>query len=423
FLLGTLVTGFYPALVLSSFRPISVLRGSFGSSRQGILLRKTLVVVQFAASLMLIASTVIIYRQIRYMTGKDLGIDIERVVGISNPGRGGQERDVYESNYKAFSDELSKVQGVEKVGAIDNLPGGGSADISSTSGGVKIIGKTDRVESTVYISSMNDRLKEALTVEWVAGRNFNHEFETDTSAVVVNQALLDMLQVQDPEEVLNEYLQFGRDPENDRFPVVGVITNYNRSTLKNNVEPTVFFHDETPSHTVVKLSASNLASNIERVGALWNQFFPESPFVYSFVDQRFEKLYQEDKRFGFIFFNFSLLAILVASMGLFGLSSYLALQRTKEVGIRKVLGATVTNIVVLFFKDFLWLIILAVGIGIPVVYFGMSDWLDGYTYRIDFPWWVLSIAILAVVALAFFTVSFQTWKLALLNPAKTIRDE
>ncbi len=422
-ILGTLVTGFYPALVLSSFKPISVLRGSFGRSRQGVWLRKTLVVIQFAASLMLIASTVIIYQQIRYMTGKDLGIDIAQVIGINNPSRGNLDEEAFTTRYRAFADELTNQTGVAKVGAIANLPGGGSADISSTSGGVKIIGLSDRVESTVYVSSMNDRLKDALSLEWVAGRNFDHELLTDTSAVVVNQALLDLLQVSDPDLVLNQFLQFGRDPENDRFPIVGVVSNYNRSSLKNHVEPTVFFHDETPSHTVVKLEADDLAGAIARVGDLWNQFFPQSPFVYSFLDHRFARLYEEDRKFGFIFFNFALLAILVASMGLFGLSSYMAIQRTKEVGIRKVLGASVGNIVVLFFKDFLWLIGIAVVIGIPAVYLGMSDWLDGYTYRIKFPWWVLVVAVLGVAALAFITVSFQTWKVALLNPAQTVRDE
>ncbi len=423
FLLGTIVTGFYPAIILSSFRPIGVLKGSFGRSKQGTWLRKTLVVVQFAASLILITATVIIYQQIQYMTGRDLGIDIEQVIGFETPRRGNMEREQYISRYKAFADELGKLKNVSSVGGISNIPGGGSADISSTSAGLKIIGKSDRVQSTTYRTWINEDLRSALDVKIIAGRNFNHQLASDTSAVIVNQSLLNLLNISDPESVINEYLQFGTDPENQKYLVVGVIEDYNRSSLKNNIEPTIFTHEEAPSSTVVKLEGENPLDGIEQIQGVWNNFFPDEPLNYTFVDQRFEKLYLEDRKFGFIFLNFSILAILVASMGLFGLSSYLALQRTKEVGIRKVLGASVSNIVLLFFKDFFKLIAIAVVLGLPLIYLSMNDWLNGYAYRINFPWWVLSVAIVFIVLFAFLTVSFQTWKLALLNPVKTIRHE
>lgn len=423
FLLGTIITGFYPAIILSSFRPIGVLKGSFGRTKKGAFLRKALVIVQFSASLILIAATVIIYQQVGFMTNKDLGIDTEKVIGFNNPEIPQDEQEQFRSKFIAFTDELNQLSEVEKTGGISNLPGGGSADIGSIGGGVQIIGKTDLAESTIYQTSMNDQLLESLDIELLAGRNFNHEFASDTSAVILNESLLKLVNVTDPESVLNEYLQFGTNPENRKYLVAGVIKDYNRSTVKNNIEPTVYLHNETPMATVVKLKGNNLKEEIEQTQTVWNEFFPNAPFEYTFLDQRFEKLYQEDQKFGFIFFNFALLAILVASMGLFGLSSYLSLQRTKEVGIRKVLGASVTNIVLLFFKDFFRLIMLAVIIGLPIVYLSMNDWLSGYAYRINFPWAVLILAIVVVVGLAFFTVSFQTWKLALLNPSKTIRHE
>ncbi len=423
FILGTIVTGLYPAFLLSSFRPIGVLKGSFGRSRQGTLLRKSLVVIQFAASLILIAATVIVYQQIRYMTNKDLGINTEQMIGFGNPERGQMEIDQYTSQYKSFTDEVNRLPGVAKVAGISDLPGGGSSDISSTSGGVTIIGVTERSESTVYVNGMNDRLQSTLELEIVEGRNFNHEFESDTAAVIVNESLLKVLNVTDPSSVINEYLQFGSNPENDKLLIVGVIKDYNRSSLKNNIEPTIFYHRESPAQTLVKLNQESLTAGINQVEQIWNRFYPNAPFSYSFIDQRFEKLYMEDKRFGFIFLNFSLLAIFVASIGLFGLSSFLALQRTKEVGVRKVLGASVNNIVLLFFKDFLWLILIAVIIGVPLIYMAMNDWLNTYANRINFPWGVLFLAIILVLALAFFTVSYQTWKLARLNPAKTVRHE
>lgn len=423
FLLGTLLTGLYPALVLSSFRPIGVLKGAFGRTKQGAYMRKGLVILQFAASLILIASTVIIYQQIRYMTNKDLGINTEQVIGFSNPGPRGGDAEQYISKYKAFTTQLEQLGMVNNVAGINDLPGGGSSDISSQSGGVQIVGKTEIKESTIYMTSMNDKLQPTLSLDLINGRNFNHQLASDTSAVVVNQAFLNLLDVSDSESVINEFVQFGKNPENRKFSIVGVINDYNRSSLKNNVEPTVFFYQEVPDRTVVQLKEGNLTAGIEQVQAVWSQFFPDAPFAYSFLDQRFEKLYMEDKKFGFIFLNFALLAIFVASMGLFGLASYLSIQRTKEVGIRKVLGASVSSIVILFFRDFLWLILIAVVIGIPFTYFGMDDWLSGYAYRIGFPWWVLSLAVLAIIVLAFFTVSYQTWKLAVLNPARTIRYE
>ena len=423
FIVGTVVNGLYPAIVLSSFRPVEVLKGVFGRSKKGALMRKTLVVAQFAASLGLIASTVIVYQQIRYMSQRDMGIDIEKVVGVQNPVIRGDNTDDYLSTYKSFTTELRKVKGVEKVAGLSNLPGGGSSDISSQSGGVKVVGMTDRVNATIYINTMDQWLPDALSMMVISGRTFDYERASDTSAVMVNQAFLSLLNLPNPDEVVNEYIQFGRNPDNSKFLIVGVVNDFNRTTLKNNMEPTVFFHERFPSSTVMKLSGESIAASINGIQEVWSSFFPDAPFTYDFLDQRFEKLYQEDRKFGFIFFNFALLAIFVASIGLFGLSSYMALQRTKEFGIRKVLGAPVSHIVLLFFRDFLWLILIAVLVGLPLVYLGMTDWLNGYAYRIDFPWWVISLTVFAVVLVAFFTVSYQSWKLARLNPVKTLRYE
>ncbi|MFT4759631.1 MAG: putative ABC transport system permease protein [Saprospiraceae bacterium] len=419
FSLGTLVTGIYPALVLSSFKPIAVLRGSFGSSKKEAMMRKGLVIFQFAASLILIAGTVIIYQQIRYMTGKDIGINTEQVLGFNNPDLGDDRK----TKYASFLNELRQIKGVKNAGGINDLPGGGGSDISSASGGAKIVGQTEQAKGTIYINTMDDQLAETLNMKVLAGRNFNSKLASDSIAVVINEAMLKMLGVSDIESVINQTFQIGRDADKNNFSIVGVVKDFNRTTFKDNVEPTLFFHDATPNRTVIKLEEGGVKKGLAGIETLWGKFFPSTPFTFSFLDDRFDKLYQEDKKFGLIFLNFALLAIIVASMGLFGLASYLALQRTKEVGIRKVLGASVSNIVLLFFKDFLWLIVIAVVIGVPLIYWSMSDWLGSYAYRIDFPWLVLILAVLMVTALAFFTVSIQTWKLAMLNPSKTIRTE
>ena len=422
FLVGTLVTGIYPAFVLSSFRPIGVLKGSFSRTNQGIWLRKGLVVFQFAASFILIAATATVYQQIRYMVNKDMGIDTEQVIGFANPESDLPEEQ-FDAKYKSFTEQLLRQNGVSEIGSISALPGGGSSDIGSSSGGIQVVGKTELINATIYRNNIDDKIQKTLDISLVAGRNFNKDFIEDTSAVIINMAMLELLNISDPEEVIGEYLKMGRSEDADKLPIIGVFADYNRSTLKNNVEPTLFMHNERTRSTVVKLSGTELGRTLNKVEQVWGQFFPNSPFNYAFLDERFSKLYKEDKKFGFIFANFSLLAIFVALLGLFGLSSYLSIQRTKEVSIRKVLGASIQNIILLFFRDFLWLIIIAVGVGLPLVYFSMNKWLNGYAYRIDFPWWVLGLSVFLLILLAFFTVSYQTYKIAILNPAKTIRHE
>ena len=423
FLLGTLISGFYPAFVLSSFKPIGVLKGSFSRSKHGTLLRQVLVVVQFAASLILIANTIIVYRQGQYMTGRDKGIDIEQVIGLENPSFQRDQVDQFRSKYKAFNEELDRLSGVEKVGGIMNLPGGGSSDISSNAGGVRIVGVTDIIDGTVYINAVDEDLQEALGVSLVAGRNFIEEMASDSNAVIVNETFLKYLNINDFESVIEEKVQFGRDPENDMFRIVGVFKDYNRTTLKNSVEPTLFYRSRIPGNMVVRLQGDDPKAAIQTIENKWAEFFPDSPFAYSFLDNRFEKLYVEDKKFGMLFGNFSILAIIVASLGLLGLASFLAIQRTKEVGVRKVLGATTGSIILLFFKDFIYLLLVAMVIGLPLIYVSMNGWLSNYAYRIDFPWWAMIVACLVIGLFAFATVGFQTYRVAILNPAKTIRYE
>ncbi len=423
FLLGTFLSGFYPALVLSSFKPIGVLKGTFSRSKHGTLLRKALVVVQFAASLILIANTIIVYRQVNYMTQKDMGINIDRVIGFQNPRFQRDQREQYSSKFNAFYEELNRLPEVVKVGGISSLPGGGSSDVSSSSGGVRIVDKTDRLEGTIYVVQIDEPLQDVLDITVLAGRNFRKDMASDSSAVVVNETFLKQFNISDYETMINEKIQLGRNPENDMYKIVGVFRDYNRTTLKNSVEPTIFYYDELQGNSVVRLTAGDPTEGIKAVEATWRQFFPDAPFAYSFVDSRFEKLYVEDKKFGLLFGNFSILAIIVASLGLLGLASFLAIQRTKEVGVRKVLGASTGNIIMLFFKDFIYLLGIAVVIGVPLVYLSMNGWLSNYAYRIDFPWWAMVVACLIIGLFAFVTVGLQTYRVAVLDPAKTIRHE
>ena len=422
FVIGTIVSGFYPAVVLSNFKPVVVLRGKFRNSKRGVLLRKGLVVFQFAASLALIASTFVVNKQVNYMLNKDLGIDIDYVVGFTNPSYSGEQEDEMREKFRLFKDELVAHSAILKAGMTSNLPGGGSSDINSMSGGVRLVGITERVQGTVYTQYNDELFIPTVKQEILFGRNFDTR-ASDSSAVILNEAMVEKLGIANPEEVLNQKIQFGRDPENNKINVIGIVKNFQRSSMKNKVEPTCYFYYDQPGNSVVKLEQSNYKAGIAHLEETWRAFFPDAPLEFNFLDERFEKLYTEDKRFGDVFGTFSVLALVVAVLGLFGLSAFMAMQRTKEVGVRKVLGASTNQIFTIFFKDFLILIGISALLGLPLVYFSMTGWLEGYAHRIDFPWILSLTSVVIVTAFALITVGYQTFRVAIMNPSKTLKYE
>ncbi|WP_421764580.1 ABC transporter permease [Ekhidna sp.] len=422
-IVGTVISGFYPAIFLSNFKIISVLKGKFRNSKGGVGLRKGLVVLQFATSIVLIACTLIVISQVGYMKSMDKGMNTEQVVAFSNPETMPGDDDKYEETMGVFKDRLLQESSIISVASSSIIPGGESDEIWSTSGGVKIIGLTDRLEATTYIQIVDDQYFELLDISFIDGRNFiKDNLLDDTTAVIVNQAFLDRFNLAD-QNVLNEKIQFGRDPEGDKYTIIGVIKDANRTTLKKSTEPTCYFFDRVQINSLVKLSPKNVATGLERIDEVWGEMFPTATLEYSFIDDRFDHLYREDRRFGAVFSVFSGFALLVAVLGLFGLISFIASQRTKEVGVRKVLGASAPHIVGLFYREFLLLIGIATIIGVPIVFFGMSSWLDNYAYRIDFPWFVIVISLAVVVICSLITVSARVLKVAAMNPAKTLKYE
>ncbi len=423
FLIGTFVSGFYPALVLSGFRPVAVLKGKFRNSRSGAQLRKGLVVVQFAASVVLIAATFIVFRQVQFMQGKDRGISTDYVVGFRMPKVTQEHREAYRTQAESFGDVLRRHTAIKTVGGTSNLPGGDGSDINSNLGEVRIVGLTDRLEGTTYAQLNDEHFLDAVSMQLLAGRNFDRTRTADSLVIMVNQTFLKRFNITDPERVLYEKIQFGKDESNSKFEIIGIVKDFNRTSLKSNVEPTMYFPDYTPDNLVIKLNPEHYQQGLAYLQETWAEFFPNAPLEYSFLDDRFAALYEQDRRFGEIFGTFSGLAIFIAMLGLFGLSSFMAVQRTAEVGVRKVLGATVPSIIGIFYKDFLVLLGIAGLISLPVVYYGMNNWLQSYAYRIDFPWLLAGAALVIVVVFALLTVGYQVYKVAILDPAKTLRHE
>ncbi|SNT12666.1 putative ABC transport system permease protein [Ekhidna lutea] len=420
---GTIISGFYPATFLSNFKIISVLKGKFRNSKSGVGLRKGLVVLQFATSIVLIACTLIVIRQVRYMKSMDKGMNTEQVVAFGNPETMPGDDDKYEEMMGVFKDRLLKESSITSVATSSIIPGGESDEIWSTSGGVKIVGLTDRLEATTYIQVVDNQYFELLDISFIDGRNFiKDNLLDDTTAVIVNQAFLDRFNLAD-QNVLNEKIQFGRDPENDKYNIIGVIKDANRTSLKKSTEPTCYFYDKVQINSLVKLSPKNVAIGLKKIDEIWSEMFPTATLEYSFIDDRFDRLYKEDRRFGAVFSVFSGFALLVAILGLFGLISFIASQRTKEVGVRKVLGASEPHIVGLFYREFIILIGVAALIGVPIVFFGMNSWLDNYAYRINFPWEVIIVAMVVVIICSLITVSARVLKVASLNPANTLKYE
>lgn len=422
-LVGAIVSGLYPAFVLSNFKALTVLKGKFRNSAKGTLLRKGLVIVQFTVSLMLLAGTFIINQQVSYMQSVDKGIDMDYVVGLSRPRYTDGNREKMMQKYKQFKESLLNHHAIENVGFTNSLPGGDLSDISSTTGEVQVVGKTNILEGTTYMQWCDERYLDAVGIRLIAGRNFDAKLASDSSAIIVNQAFLKRLGVKDFESMLNEKIQFGESKDGHSYRLIGIVQDYNRTSLKNKVEPTSTFFNEYSNRLVVRLNPGSYQDGLKFLESTYQNFFPNTPLSYSFLDERFKVLFQEDQQFGNVIATFSILAIIVASLGLFGLSAFMAINRAKEVGIRKVLGATIPQILMIFYREFVVLIGLSAVVGIPLVYYTMDGWLNNYAYRIDFPWMFVGVAILLVIASALLTVGYQTVRVAMKNPSETLKYE
>lgn len=421
--LGAVVSGLYPAFVLSNFKTVVVLKGKFRNSAKGTILRKGLVIVQFTVSLMLLAATFVINQQVSYMQSVDKGIDMDYVVGFRRPMFTNNNREGLREKLRQFRQSLLNHHAIERVGFADALPGGGGSDISSTTGEVQIPGKTNILEGTTYMQWCDEGYFDAVGITLIAGRNFDSKLSTDTTSIIVNESFLKRLGIRDIHAVINEYIQYGDDDEGHKYRLIGVMKDYNRTSLKSKVEPTSTFYHTYASNSVVRLNKSNYQEGIAHLEKTFEDYFPNTPLSYSFLDERFNALFLEDRKFGQVIATFSILAVIVASLGLFGLSAFMAINRAKEVGIRKVLGASIPQILSIFYKEFVLLIGLSSLIGVPLVYYGMDGWLNNYAYRVDFPWVFVAISLLVVAASALLTVGYQTIRVAVKNPSQTLRYE
>ena len=415
FIMGVFLSGLYPAFVLSGFRPIEVLKGNMGSTKQSSVLRKSLVVFQFAASLFLLIGTLTVYKQIQYMRKQSLGINIDQTLVVAAPIVGIDS--TYLQKMTSFKEELSQHTSVKNITVSTSIPG---EPVGWNAGGIKLVGADENTQKQYRVIGVDYDYMQTYGLKLIAGRIFSKSFGTDDSAVIFNRKATEQLGFNKPEEALNKRIDFwGR-----RYTIVGVTENFHQQSLQEAYEPLILrLIPDVRGYLSVKTKGAQANKTIDVVKAKWNKFFPGNTFDYFFLDDHFNDQYKADQRFGQVFGLFTSLAILVACMGLFGLASFTTLQRTKEIGIRKVLGASVISILKLLYREFAFLLLIAFVISVPLAWFTTSSWLQGYAFRINIHWLYFLLPFIFMIVIALITVSFQTIKAAIANPVKSLRTE
>jgi len=404
--------GIYPAIFLSSFKPVKVLKGIFKAGNSTLSFRKVLVVVQFSVSIILIISTAVVFQQLRYIQNRSLGFNKEYILTFNN-------NTGLNTSWEAFKTALLSNANVQVVGRSSRIPSGRLLDADESQ-----INKGNSLAPTKadikYVQADQDFIP-AYQIKMAAGRNFSKAFSTDTSSFLINEAAAKALGLKSNDDAIGKQFQYG----DRKGQIAGVFQDFNFESLHQRVIPIVLFAStKVNGYNRISIKVSgNTEAALTHIENTWKKFLPETPFDYAFLDERFADLYKSEQQQQSIFTIFSCIAIFIACLGLFGLSAFTITQRIKEIGIRKVLGASVGSIVNLISKDFLLLVIIASIIAFPVAWYVMNNWLQDFAYRINIAWWIFIFAGAAALLIAFATISFQAVKAAVSNPVKSLRSE
>lgn len=417
-LAGSLLSGTYVALVLSSFKPVATIRGKLSNTISGTSLRKGLVIFQFSVSIIFIIATLVLYQQLNYMKTSNAGINLSQLVVIKGPTVSSEDQ---ASKNDAFKNVLSQLPFVKKYAASNNVPGGGYN--FSTAGITKLNAKKDDEKKSYRMFISDEKFFDTYGIRFTEGKTYTSDEAArgwnNSLKVIINEKAAAQLGFSNEAAIVGQKILWGEK----QYEIAGVVKDYHHLSMHQPIDPVIYLPSVSFVYFTVQTDAANMKNKLSTLEKYYKQYFAGNPFEFFFADENYNKQFTTENQLGNVFIAAALVAIIIACLGLFGLASFTAKQRIKEIGIRKVLGASVANITKLLSFDFIKLVLIAAIIAFPLAWFAMHKWLQDYAYRINISWWIFFIAGVIALMIALFTVSFQAIKAAIANPVGALRSE